>query len=91
MVSVFEYSDSVAVELHYITLDYISSFFWFYTTLYVIIIIIIIIKIFVCLSVYDGCERGRSGFAGRVQNHHVRFSFHVYRTTYRNGHNINLY
>ena len=23
---------------------------------------------------------GRKGFAGRVQNHHVRFSFHVYRT-----------
>ena len=34
----------------------------------------------VCLSVCDGCGRGRNGFAGRVQNHHVRFSFHVYRT-----------
>ena len=29
-----------------------------------------------------GCGRGRNEFAGRVQNHHVRFSFH------RNGHNI---
>ena len=33
------------------------------------------------LSVCDGCGHGRNGFAGRVQNHHVRFSFHVYRTT----------
>ena len=24
----------------------------------------------------DGCGRGRNGFAGRVQKHHVRFSFH---------------
>ena len=30
----------------------------------------------VCLSVHDGCGRGRNGFAGRVQNHHVCFSFH---------------
>ena len=28
----------------------------------------------------DGCGRGRNEFAGRVQKHHVRFSFH------RNGH-----
>ena len=28
----------------------------------------------------DGCRRGRNEFAGRVQKHHVRFSFH------RNGH-----
>ena len=34
----------------------------------------------VCLSVRDGCGRGRNEFAGRVQKHHVRFSFH------RNGH-----
>ena len=33
-----------------------------------------------CLSVCDGCGRGRNEFAGRVQNHHVRFSFH------KNGH-----
>ena len=39
------------------------------------------IKILVVrLSVCDGCGRGRNGFAGRVQNHHVRFSFHVHRT-----------
>ena len=24
----------------------------------------------------DGCGRGHNEFAGRVQNHHVRFSFH---------------
>ena len=32
----------------------------------------------VCLSVYvcDGCGRDYNEFAGRVQNHHVRFSFH---------------
>ena len=40
------------------------------------------IKIFCCPSVRGGCGRGRSEFVGRVQNHHVRFSFH------RNGHNI---
>ena len=33
-----------------------------------------------CLSVRDGRGCGRNEFAGRVQNHHVRFSFH------RNGH-----
>ena len=38
----------------------------------------------VCPCVRDGCGRGRNGFAGRVQNHHVRFSFHVHRT--KNGH-----
>ena len=38
----------------------------------------------VCPCVCDGCGRGRNEFAGRVQNHHVRFSFH------RNGH-INLF
>ena len=31
-------------------------------------------------SVRDGCGRGRNEFEGRVQNHHVHFSFH------RNGH-----
>ena len=25
----------------------------------------------------NGCGCDRNGFAGRVQNHHVRFSFHV--------------
>ena len=35
-----------------------------------------------CLSVHDGCGRSRNEFAVRVQNHHVRFSFH------RNGHNF---
>ena len=25
----------------------------------------------VCLSVCDGCGRGRNGFAGRVQNHRI--------------------
>ena len=34
----------------------------------------------VCPSVRGGCGRGRNGFAGRVQNHQVRFSFHVHRT-----------
>ena len=35
------------------------------------------IKIFVVgLTVCDGCGRGCNEFAGRVQNHHVRFSFH---------------
>ena len=36
------------------------------------------LRFLVCvrLSVCDGCGRGRNGFAGRVQNHHVRFSFH---------------
>ena len=39
------------------------------------------IKIFdVCPSVCNGCGRGCNELAGRVQNHHVRFSFH------RNGH-----
>ena len=28
-------------------------------------------------SVRDGCGRGRKEFADRVQNHHVRFSFHI--------------
>ena len=32
------------------------------------------------MCVRDGCGRGRYEFAGRVQKHHVRFSFH------RNGH-----
>ena len=32
------------------------------------------------VCVCDRCGRGRNEFAGRVQNHHVRFSFH------RNGH-----
>ena len=32
----------------------------------------------------DGCGCGRNEFAVRVQNHHVRFSFH------RNGHNLFL-
>ena len=34
-----------------------------------------------CACVRDGCGRGCNEFVGRVQNHHVRFSFH------RNGHN----
>ena len=36
----------------------------------------------VCLSVRDGCGRGRNEFAGRVKNHHVRSSCH------RNGYNL---
>ena len=36
------------------------------------------------VSVCDGCGRGHNGFA--VQNHHVRFSFHVYRIRTGNGH-----
>ena len=28
-----------------------------------------------CPSVCDGCGRGRNGFAGRVQNHHVGVTF----------------
>ena len=32
------------------------------------------------MCVCDGCGCGRNEFAGRVQNHHVRISFH------RNGH-----
>ena len=31
----------------------------------------------VCPCVREGCGRGRNEFAGRVQNHHVRFSSHV--------------
>ena len=47
----------------YITCVYLSRF-----------IILSYIKIFlVCPSVRDGCGRGRNKFAGRVQNHHVRF------------------
>ena len=38
--------------------------------------------IVVCVSVCDGCGRARNEFAGRLQNHHVRFSFH------RTGHII---
>ena len=30
----------------------------------------------VCPCVCDGCRRGHNEFAGRVQKHHVRFSFH---------------
>ena len=37
-----------------------------------------------CLCVRDRCGRGRNEFAGRVQNNHLRFSFH------RNGHIIIL-
>ena len=37
---------------------------------------ILVVRVYVC----DGCGRGRNEFASRVQNHHVRFSFH------RNGH-----
>ena len=45
------------------------------------------IKIFsVRPSVCDGCGRGRNGFVGRVQKHHVRFSFH--RSFHKNGHNL---
>ena len=36
----------------------------------------------VCLSVRDGCGRGRNEFAGHVQKHHVRSSCH------RNGYNL---
>ena len=32
------------------------------------------------VSVRDGSGPGRNKFAGRVQNHHLRFSFHVHRT-----------
>ena len=34
------------------------------------------------VCVCDGCGRGLNEFAGRVQNHHVRFSFH------RNGQSL---
>ena len=37
----------------------------------------------VCLSVCDGCRRGRNEFAGRVQNYYVRFS-----CCHRNGYNL---
>ena len=47
---------------------------------YLISYIILYQDIVVRPSVCDGCGRGRNGFAGRVQNHHVRFSFHVHRT-----------
>ena len=60
---------------------------YLYIYIYIYIIIYIIKILVVCPSVCDACGRGRNGFAGRVQNHHVHFSFHVYRT--RNGH-INL-
>ena len=44
-----------------------------------------IIKIFVVRpSVCDGCGHGHNKFAGRVQNYHMRFSFH----RIRNGHNL---
>ena len=47
----------------------------------VIFLLISYIKILVVRpSVCDGCGRGRNRFAGHVQNHHVRFSFHVHRT-----------
>ena len=32
------------------------------------------------LSVRDGCGRGHNKFAGRVQKHHVRFSFTYVRS-----------
>ena len=54
---------------------------------YLLIIKILVVCLSVCVCACDGCGRGCNGFAGRVQNHHVRFSFHIYRT--RNGH-INL-
>ena len=41
---------------------------------------ILVVCVSVCVCVRDGCRRGRNEFAVRVQNHHVRFSFH------RNGH-----
>ena len=44
---------------------------------------ILVVGLSVCPCVCDGCGHGRNEFAGRVQNHHVRFSFH------RNG-DINL-
>ena len=39
---------------------------------------ILVVRLSVCLC--DGCGRDCNEFAGRVQNHHVRFSFH------KNGH-----
>ena len=37
------------------------------------------LRFYLCVrvSVCDGCGRGRNDFAGRVQNHHVRFSFQL--------------
>ena len=37
---------------------------------------ILVVRPSVCVC--NGCGCGRNGFAGQVQNHHVRFSFHVH-------------
>ena len=37
---------------------------------------IFVVRLSVRPSVCGGCGSGRNEFAGRVQNHHVRFSFH---------------
>ena len=39
---------------------------------------ILVVRPSVRVSVCDGCGHGRNEFAGRVQNHYVRFSFHVH-------------
>ena len=46
--------------------------FVFYRTLYLSYIKILVVRLSMC----DGCGRDCNEFAGRVQNHHVRFSFH---------------
>ena len=53
-----------------------------YIYIYIYILYTLRFLLSVCPCVCDGCGRGRNEFAGRVQKHHVRFSFH------RNGQNL---